>query len=239
MSALAAEVAPRAAPGASVRAVPLAPQPHDTDLPGGLELPQINEWKVMAVSNQAYEAAATELDVDVPAVMAIAAVESQGNGFYDNGEVKILFERHIFYKQLKKNRGQALADSTYKAQPDICNPSAGGYGKFSEQHPKLRRAEQVDKTSAREACSWGAFQVLGRNWPDLGYASVQELVNDAFSDEGQLRMFVRFIKTKKGLLAALKAHNWPEVAAAYNGPSYKQFHYDTKLAQEFEKAGGH
>jgi len=192
----------------------------------------------MAITKQAYEKAAKDLGVDVPAVMAVAAVESSGNGYYDNGEVKILFERHIFYRQLVKNCGQAFADKTYRSNPDICNPIAGGYGKFSEQHPKLRKAEQIHKVSAREACSWGAFQVLGSNWPDLGYKSVQELVNDAFSDEGQLNMFVRFIKSKKSVWDALKRHDWVGVAKGYNGPSYAKNNYDTKLKSEYEKAGG-
>lgn len=192
----------------------------------------------MAITKQAYEKAARDLGVDVPAVMAVAAVESSGNGYYDNGEVKILFERHIFYRQLVKNRGKALADKTYRSDPDICNPTPGNYGKFSEQHPKLRRAEQIDKVSAREACSWGAFQVLGSNWPDLGYSSVQDLVNDAFSDEGQLDMFVRFIKSKKSVWDALKKHDWAGVAKGYNGPSYAKYDYDTKLATEYRKAGG-
>lgn len=192
----------------------------------------------MAISKQAFESAAKDLGVDVPAIMAIAVVESQGDGFYDNGEIKILFERHIFYKRLVATRGKAFADAQYKANPDICNPSPGGYGKFSEQHPKLRRAEAIDKTCAREACSWGAFQVLGSNWASLGYSSVQALVNDAVTDEGQLRMFVRFIKANKTVWDGLKAHDWRAVAKGYNGPSYEKFNYHTKLADEYKKAGG-
>lgn len=192
----------------------------------------------MALTRQSYEQAAKDLGVDVPAVIAIATVESGGDGFYDNGEVKILFERHVFYRRLVKKKGKAYADSIYKSKPDICNPTGGGYGKFAEQHPKLRRAEQIDKESAREACSWGAFQVLGENWPDLGYTSVQALVNDAVTDEGQLRMFVRFIKSKKSVWDALKAHNWAKVAAGYNGSSYEDFDYDTKLEKAYKEAGG-
>lgn len=192
----------------------------------------------MAISNAAFEKAAKELGVEVASLKAIDEVESHGNGFYDNGEVKILFERHIFYRQLIKNRGQTLADATYRKQPDICNPVGGGYGKFSEQHPKLRRAELVDKQSAREACSWGAFQILGSNWKSLGYDSVQQLVNDAFSDQGQLNMLVKFLKSNPAIITALKAKDWAGVARRYNGPSYKQFNYDTKLRDAYLKHSG-
>lgn len=192
----------------------------------------------MPISNDAFSKAASSLGVNIAAIKAIAEVESQGNGFYDNGEVKILFERHIFYQQLVKARGKAYADSVYKSNPDICNPVAGGYGKFSEQHPKLRRAEAFDKTSAREACSWGAFQVLGSNWKSLGYNSVQDLVNDAFSDDGQLNMLVRFLKANPAIIAAMNRKDWAEVARRYNGPSYAKNNYDTKLADAYKKFGG-
>ena len=55
----------------------------------------------MTISNEAFNKAASTLGVNVAAIKAIAEVESQGNGFYDNGEVKILFERHILYKRCR------------------------------------------------------------------------------------------------------------------------------------------
>ncbi len=192
----------------------------------------------MPISEKAFSRAASNVGVDIPSIKAIAEVESQGDGFYDNGEVKILFERHIFYQQLVKARGKAYADSVYKSNPDICNPVAGGYGKYSEQHPKLRRAEVFDKTSAREACSWGAFQVLGSNWKSLGYNSVQDLVNDAYSDDGQLEMLVRFLKANPSIISAIKSKDWAEVARRYNGPSYSKNNYDTKLRDAYKKFGG-
>lgn len=192
----------------------------------------------MTISNEAFNKAASTLGVNVAAIKAIAEVESQGNGFYDNGEVKILFERHIFYQRLKISRGKDFADSVYRNSPDICNPVGGGYGKFSEQHPKLRRAEVIDKQCAREACSWGAFQVLGSNWESLGYSSVQGLVNDAFSDDGQLSMLVRFLKANPPIIQAMLAKDWAGVARRYNGPNYKQNNYEIKLADAYKKYGG-
>jgi len=187
------------------------------------------------ISQSAYQRAAAKLGLSVAHIRAISEVESQGEGFFDDGQVKILFERHIFYRQLVKNKSQAYADLVHRSTPDICNPQRGGYGKFSEQHPKLQRAVKIDRNSALESCSWGAPQVLGANWADMGYSSVQELVNDAFTDDGQLELLVRFLQANPAIIRAAAQQNWPEVARRYNGPDYLANQYDTKLASAFDK----
>ena len=55
----------------------------------------------------AIESAAALLGVEVAAVMAVSRVEAQGRGFLSDGRVKILFERHIFYRELQKKHGDA------------------------------------------------------------------------------------------------------------------------------------
>ena len=76
----------------------------------------------------------------------------------------------------------------------------------------------------------GQFQVMGENWKDLGYASVQEFVDQQFvSESNQLEAFIRFIEWKTGiiekkkvaLIDALRAKNWDVVFTLYNGPNYK------------------
>ena len=36
-------------------------------------------------------------------------------------------------------------------------------------------------------------------------------------------------------MKALKDQSWPKFAELYNGPAYKENHYDVKLARAFEK----
>ena len=189
-------------------------------------------------SESDFQKAATDLGITPAHIKAFAEVESSGDGFLPTGEPKILFERHVFYQRLVKNRGQSFADTVRKTDPDICNPSAGGYGKYSEQHPKLQRAVAIDRPSALESCSWGAFQVMGYHWTTCGYNSVQGLVNAAYSESGQLDMLVRFLKANPGIIHALRAKDWPTVARLYNGPAYAKNAYDTKLAAAYKKFGG-
>jgi len=183
-----------------------------------------------------YQRAANNLGLTLPHIKAFAEVESNGNGFLPTGEVKILFERHVFYKQLVTNRGKAFADTVAKTDPDICNKTAGGYGKYSEQHPKLQRAVAIDRNSALESCSWGAFQIMGYHWKTVALANVQEFVNLNYSDAGQLKCLVLFLKANPSIVTALKNKAWSTVARLYNGPAQKN--YDTRLRDAYAKFGG-
>lgn len=183
-----------------------------------------------------YQRAANTLGLNLPHIKAFAEVESNGDGFLPTGEVKILFERHVFYKQLVANRGKSFANTVAKTDPDICNTTPGAYGKYSEQHPKLKRAVAIDRQSGLESCSWGAFQVIGYHWKTVGLANVQEFVNLNYSDDGQLQVLVLFLKANTSIVTALRNKSWTTAARLYNGPSQKG--YDTKLANAYAKFGG-
>jgi len=188
------------------------------------------------ITDEQYRQQAEILGLSFAELKTIAIVESEGQGFYSPGVPKILFERHIFYRQLVKNCGQHFADTVRKTDPELCNPiQSKSYGKYSEQHPKLQRAVAIHRQSALEACSWGAGQVLGSNWKSLGYDNVQQLVNDAYSDIGQLRLMVRFLKANPAIILAARSHNWDEVARRYNGPGYRDNDYHTKLRDAYQE----
>lgn len=186
-----------------------------------------------------YKKAAQTLGVEEAAVKAIASVESNGSGFIldpvSGKQVpKILFERHIMFRRLRDNTPIKSADMVAK-YPDIVNPTPGGYKGGIAEHERLDRAVQIDRVTALESASWGAYQVLGLHWKALGYPSVQAFVNDAYTEEGQLNLFIKFVKASPNVLKALKAKDWKAVALAYNGPSYAQNNYDTKLKAAYER----
>lgn len=188
------------------------------------------------ITNEQYRREAESIGLSFAHLKAIAEVETEGQGFFSPGIPKILFERHIFYRQLVKNVSQAFAETVRRTNPELCNPEQSkSYGKYSEQHPKLQQAVAIHRQSALEACSWGAGQVLGSNWKSLGYDNVQQLVNDAYSDYGQLKMMVRFLKANPAIILAAKAENWTEVARRYNGPDFHKNLYDTKLRDAYKE----
>lgn len=185
-----------------------------------------------------YSKAAKQLGVDEATVKAVASIESNGSGFIKdsqgNNMPKILFERHIMFKRLRDFTPIKSSDMAAK-YPDIVNPLAGGYKGGLAEHERLNRAVKIDRNTALESASWGAYQVLGLHWKALGLSSVQEFVNKSYTEEGQLDLFVRFIKASPNILKALKAKDWVGVAKGYNGPSYAKNNYDVKLREAYEK----
>ena len=191
--------------------------------------------------------AAERLGVPLASIYAVNEVESKGKGFLDNGKPVILYERHIMYRQLAtpKNAGddpaelKRHADELATTSPGLVNPKAGGYIGGTAEHQRLAMARLIDDTSALEASSWGAFQIMGFHWQRLGYASVQDFVAAMSAGESQqFDAFTRFIETDPVLHKALKARKWAEFAKLYNGPDYLRNLYDTKLQRAYERHAG-
>ena len=188
--------------------------------------------------------AAVRLGVPLASIYAINEVESRGKGFLDNGKPVILFERHIMYRQLATPRHDGddptelkrHADELAAASPALVNPKAGGYIGGTAEHQRLAMARLIDDTSALEAASWGAFQIMGLHWQRLGYTSVQDFVAAMRAGESQqFDAFTRFIETDQALHKALKARKWADFAKLYNGPAYKRNLYDIKLQRAYER----
>jgi hypothetical protein len=176
------------------------------------------------------------LGVEVAALKAVIAVECRGLGFNADDTPVILFERHVFYLRLRSIGWLTKSKEWANLYPEICNPIAGGYGKFSEQHAKLSKASKLNRDVALESCSWGIGQVMGYHWKALGYASLQAFINAMYKDEAsQLEAMCRYIKTNN-LANALKRKDWKAFAKGYNGIAYAKNQYDVKLENAYKKA---
>lgn len=172
--------------------------------------------------------AAARLKCDIAAIAAVTEVESPKGPFLPDGRPPILFERHKFHR----HTGGRFS----KAHPDISNASAGGYGRESEQWPKLDRAIQLDRQAALKSASWGAFQILGENHKQAGFATVQLFVNAMFkSAPAQIDAFVTFNLNDNRLLTAIRNRMWATYARIYNGPRYADHKYDVRLAAAYAK----
>lgn len=182
----------------------------------------------------AIESAAKVLKVDSASVATIAQVESAGSGFFSCGRPAILFERHIFFRQIAKIN-QAHAEDLAEKYPNICNKQPGGYCGGSNEYSRYKQAASIDCDAAIEACSWGMFQIMGMHWQHLGFDSpnqYKQLMMDSESEH--LNALVKFIKADSKLHDALKKRKWAEFAKRYNGPNYKINQYDIKLARTYE-----
>ena len=176
--------------------------------------------------------AATSLGVPVASVQTVYDVESRGSGYLSDGRVKILFERHVFFKEIDpENKARAIAEA-----PDLCQAKAGGYLGNAKEWERLERAKLYDGDDALKSASWGLFQIMGYHYATCGYADVFAFVDAMAASEGnQLDAFVKFIKADKKLHDALRNRNWALFARIYNGPAYAKNAYDVKLAQTYAK----
>lgn len=181
---------------------------------------------------------ANSYGIPVPALQAVPQVESRGDGFNSDGTPVILFEPHIFYKRLTKKGLIDIRTRVMRERPDLCYPKwkPKSYGdKGAYQHQRLTAASQYHRESALESASWGLGQVMGFNWKDLGYPSLQSFINAQYRDEAsQLDTMCRFIQHNK-LVDNLKNKDWAGFAYGYNGQGYKENHYHTKLAQAYAR----
>ena len=170
-------------------------------------------------------------------IKAIAKVESGGSAFTNDGLVKILWERHLFYKYVKKT----IYFVGYKNQY-ISHQAFGGYivdineNKINDSWEKLSYAVCIDPDGALQSISIGKFQVLGKYYKEMGYTHPIEMLYDASKNEAShYKMLVNYILKVANLKSAfLKCSTNPEdcraFAKGYNGQLYTKYDYHTKIA---------
>jgi hypothetical protein len=182
------------------------------------------------INESAFEDSAKRICCEIATIKAVAEVESSNGGFLPSGEVKILFEPHIFWKELKKIGIKPIIS-------DICYPEWGTkhYGKKSEQHSRLQKAVSINREAALKSASWGAFQIMGNNYQNCGCSSIQDFVNKMMeSEDCQLGLFTEFI-INSNLDDELVHRLWAQFALQYNGKGYKKNNYDKKMEQAYLK----
>lgn len=188
------------------------------------------------ITEKQFQDVAHLIGCDVAAVKAVRQVETGGKGgFLSPGVPTILFEGHIFWSQLKK---KGMSPEMYaKDHPNVVYPrwDKSQYKGGIKEYDRLNEAELIDKECALNSASWGAFQIMGFNYAACGCRSVVQFVEEMCVDEAsQLRLFARFIKSQK-LDRYLIAKDWAGFARRYNGPSYAENRYDTKLSDAYIK----
>jgi hypothetical protein len=187
--------------------------------------------------------AAARLRVDVAVIQALTEVESLGGGFLSDGQIKILYERHIMYRQLATVISAEQLHRFHNTYPNLVNPLAGGYAtgatpleRGQGEHLRLKAARFIDKSLSLEACSWGMFQIMGFHWRNLGYESAVDFVLTlSKSEANQLEAFCRFVEHNTQLLNALRSHDWTQVARLYNGKNFAKNKYDIRLRDSHKK----
>jgi hypothetical protein len=223
-------------PASVVISPPPAPASELDGLSWADMLALITNPRAASLTDEDYERAAAELGngVTLRHMKASKRVEAPRGSFDGNGCPSILYERHVFSRNTHpKGRFNAM----HPELSALKGYGPGGYGSFSVQYNKLAAAYELEAEAAFEACSWGAFQVLGENATALGYQSARAMaVELAKSEAAHLDSYVRFIKVN-GLADDLgrcrpgDPDSCIPFVEGYNGHGFRSFNYHVHFAQ--------
>lgn len=114
-------------------------------------------------------------------------MEAGGHGFV-GGKPKILFEGHVFWKQLIAHGLDPAAFREGNEGVLHRRRTREHYLGGLREHDRLDRARKIHEDAALESASWG-------QWRPLGHPDVQDFVRRMGENEGeQLGAFTRFVR---------------------------------------------
>lgn len=184
---------------------------------------------------------AQRLRMSVAKIRGVDEIESAGSGFLtSSNRPKILFEGHLFYRDLRK---KGLAVKAQQLAPSICYPSwtkqyyigrEGEYGRLAKATEICHKFDITDAIALR-AASWGRYQILGSNFIAAGFDTVEAFVEAMFLDEdNHLEAFAEYI-VAEGIDDELRIGNTIGFVSRYNGPGYARNNYHIKLPNAIRK----
>jgi N-acetylmuramidase len=193
------------------------------------------------------------LRIEPAVVAAVIAAESEGAGFV-GGRPVIRFENHVFWDLWGKDNATIfqryfcsgfdqcqVKEHAFRPAPDQQWRTFHNQGQALEW-AVLDLACRLDRTNAYRATSWGLTQIMGRNYREIGYPSVEAMVASFSNSQTGIHMqIIGFFDFVQGPLqnspsvAALRTRNWNSFAQLYNGLRTGQG-YTAPLAAYYEAA---
>jgi len=184
---------------------------------------------------------ANEYDLELAAVKAVNEVESNGKGFLLDGRPRILFEGHVFWRELKSRGVDPTSLQSDRAKNVLYKSwTKKHYEGGKQEYDRLEKAAGLDDTDAVHdaayvSASYGSFQIMGFHYALLGFNSVDEFVSHLYTHEkAHLENFGLYCKANN-LIRHLKSKNWVAFAKGYNGPGFKENKYDEKIEKAYNK----
>ena len=156
--------------------------------------------------------------IDHRILFAILDNESNQNGFYENGEIKVRFENHIF------NEFLLVYDGRHTRHAFLPKYDYDWVHKHSLSDLKLL------------STSFGIAQIMGYHYEMLLHYSVGNMVKWwQLSELNQVIDFIHFCSTYRSgkFMIALRDLDFDQIAKMYNGSGYKKNNYHIKLKKYF------
>lgn len=179
----------------------------------------LGKGRAEAIGDRDIALLSDELRVHPADLEAVSIVESRGFGWFADGRMKMLFEKHWFYKLVDRDMRTAAVRAGLARRKWI-SPKRGGYKeqKSSAQRYKiLAAAIAMDKEAAYQSISMGQFQIMGFNHKICGFRFAKQMFEEFVDSEvNQLRAFANFLKNKN-LVTAIRQRDFEHVEGVYNG----------------------
>src|SRR4051812_12778191 len=124
----------------------------------------VNKPNRLSEDDFVLEAAREQLSVAI--IKAVKDVESGASGFLADGRPVILFEAHSFWTLTEGAYGESnISSQTW----DRSLYGEGG----AHQYVRMQEAFKLDPEAALKSASWGLFQIMGSNYKECGFESIQ------------------------------------------------------------------
>lgn len=180
--------------------------------------------------------AARWLGVETAVLLAFMEVETAGRGFDKLNRPKMLFEPHVFWRELGAGQARDTAVRLGIAYKDW------GEKKYPpDSYPRLKQAATVSERHALRSSSWGLGQILGSNYAGAGHISEQTFVRANMQGEREQVLAMVALMRAWGMVPMLtgkdfsEAASWEPAAGKWNGKAFRKHNYHGRMATAYVK----
>lgn len=180
--------------------------------------------------------AARWLGIETAALLAFIEVEAAGKGFDSQNRPKMLFEPHVFWRELGAGAARDLA-----ARLGVAYPKWGEKPYPKDSYPRLKTAQTVQSTKALRSASWGLGQILADKHALCGHASEEAFVRANMQGEREQLLCMTALMIAWGVPKMIvgknlaQAESWAGAAAKWNGSGFRKHDYHGRLAKAYVK----
>lgn len=206
-----------------------------------------------SINDEHLAAWAKRYEVEPMVARSLNEVFSLGRGFLLSGRPIIHFHGEVFWKELElRGLNPNLLVSEDSASVIHRRKSRkfqlGGEAEYDRLQKAIGLSEsRIVKTAANCATSWGAYQVMGKYFSQLGYDSIHGFIEAMRTDEKkQWEIFGQYLEVRefrgKPLIDWLRENHWRRFAIGYAGDLksaraiYRQLKRTYKHYQREQKA---
>ena len=189
------------------------------------------------LSDEDYKKASEIIELEIPMIKAVAKIECFNKPFTESGKPNILFEGHVFWKELSNRNILNKTLNTYKDIDDILYTkiNRSKYKSGDEEWKRLEKARKINEDAALCSTSFGMFQIMGFNYENCNCTSVLEFeLQNSISCQEQLKLFCIYM-LNTGLTRYLQNKQFDKFARYYNGTGYKKNKYDILLEKYYNE----